>query len=78
MNVLSVIGVVPAVAVVVADRVTKASRELAAAARLGTELIRSPSIGMFRFQPSLVAFGVVLRHHIHRLGVSGWDERDQP
>ena len=49
-------GVAPPTAVAVAARVTKPSREVVAAARLGTELIRSPSIEIDSCHPSRVCF----------------------
>src|SRR6185369_5308567 len=56
MKRLSVMGVSPPWAVAVADRVTKPSRGVVASARLGTELIRYPSMEIDRFQPSRVCF----------------------
>src|SRR5690348_14337985 len=53
MKRLSVIGFEPPVAVAIAFAVTNPSRELAAAARLGTESTDSPLILMFRCQPSV-------------------------
>ncbi len=54
MNRLSVMGAEPPVAVAVADKVMKPSREFNAAARLGTEFTRSCSIERFRCHPSRV------------------------
>src|SRR5262245_13709685 len=54
MKRLSVMGDSPPTAVAVADKVTKPSREVVAAARLGTELICSASMEMDRFHPSRV------------------------
>ncbi|MBE5430735.1 hypothetical protein E3G47_002322 [Mycobacteroides abscessus] len=56
MNRLSVIGADPPVATAVASKVTNASRELDASARLGTELMVSWSIRITKVQPSRVTF----------------------